>query len=199
MRNASLNTAATVDLTLDLPVESFDAYYLKIDPRAKEYIRSVTAIYQDGTKRIRSGKEILYEANETNADGAFARLNLLGGEEDVFSSDDTYYYKKPESYQGQQPANPVKQVIVTIDINRYQTVNNDGKTAASPNYGIWYDQTDSSTQGMFEVTGRFYRMEEAVATAHANVTVGNTTNNRSKERVESGETTKESNWSFGNS
>lgn len=199
VRNASLNTAATVDLTLDLPVESFDAYYLKIDPRAKEYIRSVTAIYQDGTKRTRSGKEILYEANETNADGAFARLNLLGGEEDVFSSDDTYYYKKPESYQGQQPANPVKQVIVTIDINRYQTVNNDGKTAASPNYGIWYDQTDSSTQGMFEVTGRFYRMEEAVATAHADVTVGNTTNNRSKERVESGETTKESNWSFGNS
>lgn len=42
--------------------------------------------------------------------------------------------------------NPVKQVVVTIDINRYQTVNNDGKTAKSPDYGTWYDQTDSSTQ-----------------------------------------------------
>ena len=30
VRNASLNTAATVDITLDLPSNTFDAYYLKL-------------------------------------------------------------------------------------------------------------------------------------------------------------------------
>ena len=196
VRNASLNTAATVDITLDLPSNTFDAYYLKIDPRAKDYIRSVTAIYADGSKRKRSGQEILYEANESNADGSFARLNLLGSDADMFSADDANYYKKPESYDGKKPENPVTQVVVTIDINRYQTVNNDGKTAKSPDYGIWYDQTDSSTQGMFEVTGRFYRMDEAVATAHADVTVGKATNGRSKVRTDSGADKEKSDWSF---
>ena len=177
-------------------MDSFDAYYMKIDPRAKSYIRSVTVIYEDDTKRIRSGDEIVYEASESNAEGNFARLNLLGNDANMFSDDDVNFYKKPESYQGERPENPVKQVIVTIDINRYQTINNDGKTAASPNYGIWYDQTDASTQGAFEVTGRFYRMDEAVATAHADVTVGNTTGGRSKVRVDSGKTTEKSDWSF---
>ena len=65
-----------------------------------------------------------------------------------------------------------------------------------PDYGIWYDQTDSSTQGMFEVTGRFYRMDEAVATAHADVTVGKTTNGRSKVRTDSGADKEKSDWSF---
>ena len=105
VRNASLNTAATVDITLDLPSNTFDAYYLKIDPRAKDYIRSVTAIYADGSKRKRSGQEILYEANESNADGSFARLNLLGSDADMFSADDANYYKKPESYDGKKPEN----------------------------------------------------------------------------------------------
>lgn len=196
VRNASLNTAATVDITLDLPSNTFDAYYLKIDPRAKDYIKSVTAIYADGTKRIRSGQEIRYEANESNTNGNFARLNLLGSDADMFSEDDSNYYKKPESYDGKEPENPVKQVVVTIDINRYQTVNNDGKTAKSPDYGTWYDQTDSSTQGMFEVTGRFYRMDEAVAKAHADVTVGNTTDDRSKVRTDSGAKKEKSEWSF---
>lgn len=108
VRNASLNTAATVDITLDLPSNTFDAYYLKIDPRAKDYIKSVTAIYADGTKRICSGQEILYEANESNTNGNFARLNLLGSDADMFSEDDSNYYKKPESYDGKEPENPVK-------------------------------------------------------------------------------------------
>ena len=196
VRNASLNTAATVNITLDLPSNTFDAYYLKIDPRAKDYVQSVTAIYADGTKRTRSGQEILYEANESNADGSFARLNLLGSDADMFSADDANYYKKPESYNGKKPENPVTQVVVTIDINRYQTVNNDGKTAKSPDYGTWYDQTNSSTQGMFEVTGRFYRMDEAIATAHADVTVGNTTDGRSMVRTDSGAKKEKSEWSF---
>ena len=196
VRNASLNTAATVNITLDLPSNTFDAYYLKIDPRAKDYVQSVTAIYADGTKRTRSGQEILYEANESNADGSFARLNLLGSDADMFSADDANYYKKPESYDGKKPENPVTQVVVTIDINRYQTVNNDGKTAKSPDYGTWYDQTNSSTQGMFEVTGRFYRMDEAIATAHADVTVGNTTDGRSMVRTDSGAKKEKSEWSF---
>ena len=78
VRNASLNTAATVDITLDLPSNTFDAYYLKIDPRAKDYVQSVTAIYADGTKRTRSGQEILYEANESNADGSFVTAESAG-------------------------------------------------------------------------------------------------------------------------
>ena len=87
------------------------------------------------------------------------------------------------------------QVVVTIDINRYQTVNNDGKTAKSPDYGIWYDQMDSFHTGMFEVTGRFYRMDEAIAT-HADVTVGNTTDGRSMVRTDSGAKKEKSDWSF---
>ena len=49
---------------------------------------------------------------------------------------------------------------------------------------------------MFEVTGRFYRMDEAVATAHADVTVGKATNGRSKVRTDSGADKEKSDWSF---
>ena len=43
----SLNTAATVNMKVDLPYQSFEAYYLKIDPRAKDYINSITTIRKD--------------------------------------------------------------------------------------------------------------------------------------------------------
>lgn len=201
VHNESLNTAATVDLSLDLPSDTFDAYYMKIDPRAKDYINYITVTYKDGTSYKIDGKNIKYEAAE-QLDGAnFARINLInvdGKSATMFSPNDKYYYIKPSAYGENPPKNPITNVVVNIDINQDQTLE-DGETAASPDYGIWYDQTDSSTQGMFEVTGRFYKMDGAIATASAEVTVGNKTNGRSKERTDKGSSSKtKSDWSFWN-
>lgn len=45
----SFNTKATVNVEVELPADYFDTYYLKMNPRVKEYINSVTVTRKDGT------------------------------------------------------------------------------------------------------------------------------------------------------
>ena len=43
------NAAANVELTVDLPEEAFDAYYVKLRPELKDYVNSVTVYRKDGS------------------------------------------------------------------------------------------------------------------------------------------------------
>ncbi|MCU6761032.1 Serine-aspartate repeat-containing protein D precursor [uncultured Roseburia sp.] len=197
----SLNTAATVNMKVDLPYQSFEAYYLKIDPRAKDYINSITTIRKDGTKEVLEREELKYSAQETNDQGAFCRVNLMKADSDTrFTSKEEDFYRTPESYEKKDPENPVQSVIINLSINQKQSHTEDNTDIANkPDYGTWYLDTDENAKYMFEVSGRYYKMEEnpnqngqVKATATTDLTIGG---GRSQERKTSGSSEK-SKWSF---
>lgn len=205
----SLNTAANVNLTVNLPSNSFDAYYLKVDPRAKDYFNSITVIRKDGTKYVVNRSDWQDNSVETNSQGkSFFRINLLTNEEQkryetVGSGvNNDIYYKELKDYV---VSNPITQIIINLDINEDEAVNE--TTAKNPDYGTWYVANDQKTKYMFEVTGRFYEEGQSVATVSTDMIVGgdrgnNTTRTgyKAKERSISGKDTgaNKTDWSYKN-
>ena len=58
------------------------AYYLKVDPRAKDYFNSITVIRKDGTKYVVNRDDWKDNSVEKNSQGkSFFRINLLSDEE----------------------------------------------------------------------------------------------------------------------
>lgn len=203
----SLNTAANVNLTVDLPSNSFDAYYLKVDPRAKDYFNSITVVRKDGTKYVIDSSDWKDNSVEKNSEGkSFFRINLLTDDEQkryetvTSNVDNDIYYKELKDYV---VSNPITQVIVNLDINENEAAND--TTAKNPDYGTWYVANDQTTKYMFEVTGRFYEEGTSVATVSTDMTVGGErgnsttrTGHKAKERTISGKDTgaNKTNWSY---
>ena len=50
IKTTSFNTAANVKLDVTLPYDRFDAYYLKIDKRVKNYIKQIVVTRRDGKR-----------------------------------------------------------------------------------------------------------------------------------------------------
>ncbi len=203
----SLNTAANVNLKVDIPKDAFDAYYLKIDPRAKDYFNSITVLREDGTRYVINRSDWQDNSVEKNAQGkSFFRINLLTEDEQKryetvgTGLDNDIYYKELADYV---TTNPIKRIIINLDINNEES--SDGVNANNPDYGTWYVANDQKTKFMFEVTGRFYTEGGSTATVSADLTVGgergnsaDRTGHKAKERTASGDTTPKSNWSYYN-
>ncbi|WP_159456415.1 hypothetical protein, partial [Intestinibacillus massiliensis] len=51
------NAAAEVSMTIDVPENSFDAYFLKLRPYLKNYVKSVAIVHKDGTVDTRAGTD----------------------------------------------------------------------------------------------------------------------------------------------
>ena len=101
----SLNTAANVNLKVDIPKDAFDAYYLKIDPRAKDYFNSITVLREDGTRYVINRSDWQDNSVEKNAQGkSFFRINLLTEDEQKryetvgTGLDNDIYYKELADY-----------------------------------------------------------------------------------------------------
>lgn len=194
----SFNTAADITMTLELPADHFEAYYLKVHPRVKDYLDSIEIVRQDGQRYTISASEWAANGVEQDAEGnAFFRINLLNNSDDLFSTvtpagdENGIYYRAPESYAA---ANPVTRVIFSVKIN--QNVSDDGLQARNPDFGTEYNPKDQASRYNFEVTGRFYELGKAEAKVTTSIQAGG---GRSKSRTDTGsDSHARSDWSYYN-
>ncbi|MGI6071105.1 MAG: hypothetical protein ACOYBE_11890, partial [Blautia sp.] len=152
----SLNTAAELSMTVDLPVDSFETYYLKVDPRAKDYFQSIEVIRKDGTSYLIDSSSWQGNSVETSANGdLYFRISLLGDTAPSYGSEESGYYKAPTEDMAE---NPVSRLIIHLSMNEKEQTE-EGQ-AADPDFGTWYTANDQSTKYMFEITGRFYAVNK---------------------------------------
>lgn len=83
-----------------MPYDRFDAYYLKIDKRVKNYIKQIVVTRRDGKRYTLTKSDVEDRFNATT--GNYGRINLLqkGNEfanSNMISDDEEDYYKKPTS------------------------------------------------------------------------------------------------------
>ncbi len=207
----SLNTAATVNVEVELPFENFDTYYLKVDPRNKDYINYIDVTRENGdTYRIEKSAWVNNAVETASTGEQYFRINLANNEEPSYGenadlSDPNHpYYRDAYSYTAEGPENPVKSIVVNMDINQDQYTDDTQQQVKNPDYGTWYNEKNDSTRYSFEVNGRFYKLGQAKATASTTLTVGNSTDGRSKTRVDQGASNSsefgriQSSWSFKN-
>ncbi len=170
----SLNTRAEVRMKVDLPENAFDAYYLKVDSRARDYLKEIVIERQDGSEKAISVTDWKENALETDGTGKqFFRIPLLQSEDGEMS-----IYRVPADYQ---MVNPVISVTLILNVNKEAS---DGAgNAIGADYGTWYDDRDSSTKHMFELTGRFLKAGAANATVTAELTAGGTERTGAKAKI----------------
>lgn len=162
----SMNTAADVQMTVDLPSDSFDAYYMKVHPKAYKYLESVK-IHRSGDDNdtwttVTDWKDSVEKITGSTEKDSYYRVDLR-------KLDDDYgIYKSPLiDYEVDKP---VDKITITLNINRDASEEKDGQIVAkNADYGTWYEQT----KYMFEVTGRFYKAGMADATASTKMDIGN--------------------------
>lgn len=175
LKTEAYNTAMSVNMNLTLPSDKFETYYLKVDPRAKEYFTAIDVIYADGSRQTIQPEEWQSNSVETNAAGdKFFRIALMNGSKS-YGSDEHDYYRSPQDYA--LPDNPVTNIVVHLKINQKEAADD---KAANPDYGTWYDASNQKTKYMFEVTGRFYREGSAKASVSADLQVGGNEGNGAK-------------------
>ncbi len=163
----SMNTAADVEMTVNLPSDSFDAYYMKVHPWAYPYMKSVK-IHRKGDDNntwttVDNWKESVEKVTGTSDSYYRVDLRKLGDEYGIYESPLADY----------KTDKPVDKIIITLNINREaSTVSGANEIAKNADYGTWYNFSNESTKYMFEVTGRFYKMGAADATASTKMDIG---------------------------
>ncbi len=163
----SMNTAADVTMTVNIPSDSFDTYYMKVHPKAYEYVDFVEIYRKDGTSYKVSNEE--WKASTEKVSGSndtYYRVDLR-----LLDDGNTGIYVSPTAEY--KTNNPVTKVVIKLNINRNASRNVNGKEKANnADYGTWYDFNDESTKYMFEVTGRFYKTGIADASATTQLDIG---------------------------
>ncbi len=187
VENYAYNTALTVDITVNLPSESYQAYYLKIDPRAvigengQHYIQNITFVRDDDSRFTVDGSSLQKNASTWDAttnDDQWYRINLLTRDESLRFSDDntlslTHPYYMPASESFQQD-DAIKTVIFTLSINQNESFDN--LIASSPDFGGWVnDLKDMQDSNMFEFVGRTYKVGTVNPTTSATITTNTRT------------------------
>lgn len=198
----SYNTAAYVRMKVTIPHDKFETYYLKVDPRAKDYYQKIEVVYKDGTIHEILPEDWQNNGLETATTGEkFFRINLMKGTPN-YSGDETEYYRAQKDYPN--PENPVEHIILHLRINQEEsTVEDDKEIAKNPDYGTWFNARDQKTKYMFEITGRFYDEGKAEASVKSDITIGgdklgnsrNRTGIKAKKRTDDSDV---SSWSYWN-
>lgn len=207
IKPTSFNTAANIKMDVDLPSDKFDAYYLRINNRVKNYIKQIVVTRQNGDQYIINSKDLEKRFNASSTD--YGRINLLqSGEnftkdDNMLSDEKTDYYKSPKS--SYTANNPIVKATIELKINQSATKEEDGETVANiPDYGTWWDDSVDDTKYMFEFAGRFYDTGNAKASVSSTVTIGgeeNGGNTSSKIRTSEGSSSANrgtNDWSYKN-
>ncbi len=196
----SLNTAATVNLSITVPSQIFDTYYLKVNPNTREYLNWIEVTREDGAVHRIEPSDWVGNAVETDAAGnKYFRINLVKGL--GYSDDEAEFWTDAYAYSLDGPENPVTGIVVNMDVNQPGYKDEAETMAADPDYGTWYRENDANTRSAFEVTGRLYKTGKAELTAETTLTIGNKTNGRSKQRTDAGAASGrrvQSSWSYWN-
>ena len=161
----SMNTAADVEMTVDLPADLFDAYYMKVHPYAYDYIEYIKIHRQgddnDTWSTVTSWKDSVEKITGATGKDTYYRVDLrkLGDDYGIYESPKTNY----------QVDKPVDKIVIKLNINRDASeVKGDATVAKNADYGTWYEKT----KYMFEVTGRFYKEGAADATCSTKMDIG---------------------------
>lgn len=207
IKPTSFNTAANIKMDVDLPSDKFDAYYLRINNRVKNYIKQIVVTRQNGDQYIINSKDLEKRFNASSTD--YGRINLLqSGEnftkdDNMLSDEKTDYYKSPKS--SYTANNPIVKATIELKINQSATKEENGETVANiPDYGTWWDDSVDDTKYMFEFAGRFYDTGNAKASVSSTVTIGgeeNGGNTSSKIRTSEGSSSANrgtNDWSYKN-
>lgn len=207
IKPTSFNSAANIKMDVDLPSDKFDAYYLRINNRVKNYIKQIVVTRQNGDQYIINSKDLEKRFNASSTD--YGRINLLqSGEnftkdDNMLSDEKTDYYKSPKS--SYTANNPIVKATNELKINQSATKEENGETVANiPDYGTWWDDSVDDTKYMFEFAGRFYDTGNAKASVSSTVTIGgeeNGGNTSSKIRTSEGSSSANrgtNDWSYKN-
>ena len=184
----SMNTAVDVEMTVNLPSNSFEAYYLKVHPYAYDYIKEIK-IHREGddndtwtTVKESDWKDSIEKITGTNGKDSYYRLNLckLGDEYGIYRSPKIDY----------KTDKAVDKIVIALKINRDASEEKNGETVAkNADYGTWYNFNDEKTKYMFEITGRFFKSGVADATASTKMDIGGYTErqfSQAKKRTDEG-------------
>ncbi len=189
----SLNTAVDIEMTLDIPETHFDAYYIKIDPSVIDYIEMIEVEATTGNFTITKEQIETYAANGVEVDEngqRFFRVNLLASEAERFSdvagTDYSTIYESQKTIYAAQ--SHVTGLVFTMSANQTQST---AGIANNPDLGYDYVPSDQSTRFMIEVTGRFTKTGNAIATATTKLV---TSSDRALVRESSG--SEKSDWSY---
>ena len=68
IKPTSFNTAANIKMDVDLPSDKFDAYYLRINNRVKNYIKQIVVTRQNGDQYIINSKDLEKRFNASSTD-----------------------------------------------------------------------------------------------------------------------------------
>jgi hypothetical protein len=187
VKTYAYNTKTDLELTINVPQEQgFEAYYLKIDPRAVEgdqgqqFINKIIVYRKNGSTQEIQGSDLVPNTsawNDADKTKDWYRLNLLASDpSEYFMTEEDYrevsatnpYYRSPDEDMGD---NPVSKVVIYVTMNQEDSF--DSKTAAQPDFGNWVeDTTDMNDQHMFEIVGRANKTGTLTPTATAKLTVG---------------------------
>ena len=84
IKNYAYNTPADLKMTVNLPSEGFETYYLKVDPRVKDYVKEIKLYRADGSSYTIDDPKAVWAANENakswDGQNGYWRINLLDGE-----------------------------------------------------------------------------------------------------------------------
>lgn len=208
IQNYAYNTPADLKMTVNLPAEGFETYYLKVDPRVKDYINEIKITRADGSEYTIQDPKAVWEANQNakswNGSDGYWRINLLDGQPNYQSDKEGNYYRDPKKTANGNTA--VKKAEISFSINQEEFEEKNGtKTAKSPDYGTWYNQDNVNTQNTFEFVGRYYKLGSYNATADTQMSIGGAKRpdgTTTAVRTEDTDTTKNngyrSDWSFKN-
>lgn len=186
IKTQSFNTKANVEMTMDIPSEYFDAYYVKVRPDTLSYLKSIDIIYKDGsTVTYTSADWNRYQSSvETYKGEQYVVIPVAELQNGTYTNYRSPYGVGEDSYQTE---NPVTNVVFNVDIN--EKASDDDRSANNPDFGSGFNAQNESTKYMFEVTGRFYRTDDINQKVEAGVStelkIGGTTRGdvTSKERT----------------
>ena len=200
VRLQSLNTAATVNMSINVPSHIFDTYYLKINPNTRSYLNWIEVTRKDGTKYQVLPDDWVRNAVETGAAGnKYFRINLAKGQAPDYGADKEEFWTDAYAYDLDGPENPITKIVINMDVNQDGFTDASKTAAGVPDYGTWYRENDANTRSAFEVTGRLYKTGKAELTANTTLTIGKS--GRVKERTDSGQENGrrvQSSWSYWN-
>lgn len=211
VKSYAYNTKAELELTVNLPAaQGYEAYYLKLDPRAvksetTQYLNSIDIYRQDGSVTTVNAADLVANSrkwNDTTGTKDWYRVNLLTeNAADLFSDNMDAYYRDPADDMSKTNISPVVKAVFHISINGEEAV--DGK-AAAPDFGSWVSDVGMDNQHMYEFVGRMNTVTSMKASASAKLTIGDRTvtedGQTNPKRTESGASigANRSSWSLRN-
>lgn len=179
------NAAATVQMTIDLPKDNFDAYYLKLRPALKPFVTKITiqtttgetysVPVTDWTGNARGTTENNYSytiSADARGNNQWWRINLLDlansgswyvtktiGGYDPFDLDDTANADHPYYRSPAMPvqAGQIQSVTVTMNINEDPANPNSANLyeVISADEGIWYRESNDRPDTVPGWTGAY--------------------------------------------